>query len=198
MNNSYRLDTRTIDEFKRTIKSYSKKEAIIAVRLGIHEYNKTNVYPPIYFTGVDGTGEYQEKVNSNPDFMIGDRLVEITQSAHPTRKGYYHQKCNKVEKIIKLGSCIVYVDGFDTEAEPNTVVIEPERLKVLTDMSIKEFGIKNQPTSTSISSKPAYRYRLSWTKDLEFPLPKLEGDLPQNYIDLLKIFNINYEINIDA
>lgn len=184
----YRLDNRNKQEFKSDIKICSARELEIVIRLGIYLYNKTGVWEDIIPIGCDFRGDFQNKVDSSPDFLLGSRTLEITQS-RGICKEFYHEKCPKVNNCIKNGYYIVFVNGIETEAEPETIVINAKKLAEITDISIEEYGIVKQLTKTGIVNKDAYRYKLSWTKDLSFLLPKMIDNLPENYRNLLEKIN---------
>ena len=186
---SHRYDVRTKDQFAKEIKDYHIKEAEIAVRLGIAVHAKTGKWPEIKANGVDSTGaliESDQAVTCDPDYLIGDRLVEITHSKYVLNKTF-HEKQNKIKKMLANGTDMVFVNGL-SEKQPNCIWLSAEQWEPFIQRSMTKYGIVPMLGGGKVGflNKNAYRFDIYWFKDLFRPLPVLISSIPNEYKELLK------------
>lgn len=183
---NYRFDRRSKTQFKKDIKTSHLKEADIAVRIGILEYQKTKEWPIIQANGCDFTGSFIAKssdINIDPDFIIGEIPTEITRSDFLCKEKF-HEKVNKVINCIKNKVDLVFVNGIVQNKCPEFVVIKPNQLEKLTDKSIKTYG---EISHFATGSKMCYRYDIGWITNWQI-LPSLKGiKLPEEYKKILNL-----------
>src|SRR5688572_27214458 len=170
-----RFDVRSPAAFKIDIKRNHEKEALIAVRLCIAVHSKTKEWPLLAPAGVDTTGEFIDSiqdVDARPDFIIGDRFVEITRSDKLCQRSF-HQKCHKVEQCVAGNNDIVFVNGFDEVKQPKFVWFTPERMAEFLIRSKTKYGKVKHPGGGKVGliDKPAYRFDVYWFEDLWCQLP---------------------------
>ncbi len=186
----YRFDNRSKARFKKDLKNNHVKEAYIAVRLCIAEHSKTKEWPKLTPNGIDFTGEFIEnikEVTASPDFIIGDKTVEITRSDVVCNRSF-HAKCNKIIKCLKEGHDLVFVNGYDAEKQPNYIRLTPKEIEKFTIKATSKYGEMRHPGGgkMGLTCKPAYRYDVFWFEDLWKPLPAIIKDLPKEYLEILE------------
>jgi hypothetical protein len=188
------LDGRTTAEFATDIKRMHIAEVEIAIRLAVDEYLKSGIWQLIAPSGTDFTGELKRnnsEVSISPDYLIGDRLVEITHSKSFC-KTYFHEKVKKVDFCIENDCDIVFVNGFGTK-HPTYIRLSGKALKQTTKTAKQKYGLVTLPFCNGRSvAKPCYRYLCSWFsgKHKGLPswsiLPPLDKKmLPKEYLMLL-------------
>jgi hypothetical protein len=187
---SYRFDVRSKQQFKKDIKLCHKIEVEIAARLCIKVHAITGQWPELVPTGSDMTGAFipkEGKVTSDPDFKINDQLVEITHSGTVCNK-YFHQKVSKIDRAIREGHVLIFVNGFKVDKQPKYVWLEADTIEHFTQKAISKYGVVPHPGAgkTGPINKDAYRYDIYWFKDLWQPLPALIKNLPEQYKNILK------------
>jgi hypothetical protein len=188
---THRFDVRSKKNFEKDIKQSHITEAEIAVRLCIAVHSVTKKWPDLIPNGCDVTGKFLEsdKVSSDPDYRIGNRVVEITRSDSVCARTF-HEKVNKVEKALKNKTDIVFVNGFRDKKQPNFLWLTPESLEEFTIRSKAKYGevLCLGHKKTGPINKKAYRYDIYWfdEADLWQPLPVLIKSIPKCYLELLK------------
>lgn len=184
MSNSYRFDNRTEAKFAADIKRLSKAELDIAIRLGIFFKGKHGYWPEIFPNGIDFTGSLIKDNNlvvGDADFIINNRLVEITQS-HKVCSKWFHEKQSKINRAIKDKIDIVFVNGY-CEKQPQFVWLPARKIQEFTYKSISKYGEIKHP---GLGWKLCYRYDLWWFRNLWQTLPNLTlRGLPKHYKDLI-------------
>lgn len=190
----YRFDQRSDKQFKQDIKLSHSKEAKIAVRLCIALHSLTKKWPTLKPAGVDMTGEFIEKahqVTSEPDFLINDRLVEITRSDVLCNRSF-HQKSNKIIRCLKDNGDLVFVNGFEATNQPKYIWLSAKELEPFVTRSLTKYGEVQHPGNRGIRStgKPAYRFDVYWFEELWKPLPALIKDIPKDYKDVLNLAKV--------
>lgn len=188
MSNNYRFDVRSKKQFAKDIKSSHIKEADIAVRLCLTIHSKTGEWPTLVPNGTDSTGEFIEKnaqVSSEPDFKIGDRIVEITRSDVFCNRTF-HQKENKIIKCLKDKHDIVFVNGY-LDKQPYYLWLDSDQVEQFTIKATAKYGSVLHPGAgkTGAIAKAAFRYDVFWFQDLWKPLPALISNIPKEYKDIL-------------
>ncbi len=191
----YRFDNRSKNQFKKDIKDGSSKEAFIAVRICIDEYNKSKRWPKLIPNGVDFTGQFiknSNQVNSDPDFKINNILVEITRS-DVVCKRYFHQKCGKLDRCAKEGYDLVFVNGYDPSKEPEYIRLSGNILDGFIQLAKKKYGVVPHPGGGNygFTNKQAYRFDLSLFEGMWTPLPLIIKEIPKDYQNILN--KLNYE-----
>ncbi len=179
----YRMDNRTEKEFKKDIKRSHKTELDIAVRMALLDFQTTGKWPEIKPNGSDMSGKFisdENKVTGAPDYLIGDRLVEITRADTFCRK-VFHEKVAKVNKCIKVNSSLVFVNGFEAFEEPQFIELTPEQIKQFTHQASVAHGTTGHPTKTGFISKDSYRYEISWFDGIWKTLPALNKEALKQY-----------------
>ena len=187
----YRFDYRTESQFKKDIKTSHDKEAKIAVRLCISCHAKTKIWPTLKPAGIDASGEFIEnarEVTAEPDFRIGDRLVEITRSDVFCNRTF-HQKSYKIVRALKNGSDLVFVNGYDVVKQPNYIWLTSKELEPFVARSLSKYGEVVHPGGGGKrwTNKPAYRFDVFWFQDLWKPLPCICRNLPQEYYAIINL-----------
>lgn len=193
--NRTRFDERSKETFKKQIKEYHKQEAEIAIRLCIKVHAKTGEWPKLEGLGTDYTGEFIEsdtQITARPDFLIGDREVEITCSKVVCNR-WFHEKCNKIDRMIKDGSDMVFVNGLVAEKQPEFIWLTSEQWKPFIERSKNKYGIVPMPGGgqTGWLNKNSYRFDVYWFREQQLfqPLPVLIKKLPKPYLDILANFS---------
>lgn len=179
---SYRIDNRTIDDFKESIKLASIKEAEIAIRIGIDKYERTKKWPYIISTGCGPDGEYlqNKQVNTYPDFVIDGVPTEITRSG-PSCRYCFHEKVSKVVGCIKNKHNLVFVNGIN-DPEPLYINLSAIELEVFTNKAL-DFGEKAYKFMGSF--KPVYKYKIDWFGNMWKSLPKINNVAKNKYSHIL-------------
>jgi len=189
-----RFDVRSKEQFTLDIKRASQIEAFIAVRLAIKEHAVSGIWSEITANGCDASGNYipnRSKVTTEPDFKIGDKFVEITNSRRVCPR-VFHEKVHKVDKIIQNNYDLVFVNGFEEQKQPKFIRLSGEDLKPFIDRSITKYGKTPTPIGRNQwRALPSLRFDVYWFKDLFQILPVLSVDLlkvvPQQYKDILAL-----------
>lgn len=182
-NNSFRFDNRTKDEFIRDIKSGHKAELEIAVRYCCLLKQKAYKWPKLKGVGVDFTGKFIEStkdVTSYPDFIVDDKVIEITRADTLCRE-FFHEKVGKVNKCVQNGHSLMFVNGFKAKETPSFILLGPDKLDMYTKSSKEEYGLVKHPGT---GGKEGYRYCVTWFK--WETLPKINDNIPDEYRDMLK------------
>jgi hypothetical protein len=181
---SYRFDNRSKSEFKKDIKNSHIAEAQIAVRICLAHYIATGVWLDLKPNGIDMTGQYKETVTSDPDFIIGKKVTEITRADTLCDK-FFHWKVNKIKRAIKDEVYTVFVNGFRVQKEPKFIMISAKILAEKTKLAIEKYGETKHPGSggNGFVNKASYRYDLDWFKGHWRMLPILTKDIeiPEEY-----------------
>jgi hypothetical protein len=193
MNDSYRFDIRSKEQFTKDIKDNSIKEAEIAIRLGIFLFNENKKWPTIEPNGIDYSGKFIENskdVKGDPDYTIDGTPVEITRS-DVICKSVFHQKKSKIDRCIKNKDTLVFVNGFRDAEEPMFLFLRAEFWQSFSDMASETYGKVSHPAAGTnfFINKTSYRYNIEWFKDLWRPLPKIVADIPKRYKAILKAVN---------
>jgi hypothetical protein len=179
----YRLDGRSTARFAKDIKQNHQKEALIAVRLCITIHSKTDNWPTLTPTGVDATGAFIENIKdviAEPDFRIGDRLVEITRSDTVCNR-YFHQKIHKVIRCLKGEADLVFVNGYSMNNQPKYLWLTSKELEPFVSRALTKYGEVPHPGGGGIwTKKPACRFDVYWFDQAELwkPLPSLTKNIP--------------------
>lgn len=184
---SYRTDNRTKTAFKKDIKRSHENELDIAIRIALLDFNSTGKWPIINPNGSDMSGNYiadDNKVSHDPDYLIGDRLVEITRADILCKKAF-HQKVSKVNLCIKNNVNIVFVNGYTINEVPDFIEINAKEIKSFTDKAIKTHGVTGHPTRNGYIFKDSYRYDLAWFDGLWKKLPPINSAAQSQYKDLI-------------
>lgn len=136
--NDYRMDGRTVEEFKKHIEKGNEKERL-AVTLFKHflkrEFNFTGDFQE---NGVDMQGEFIEDVNAittEADYLIGTNKLPMevkTSSKHCTE---IYLKTSQVNSYIKQGASLLYVNGIDSD-QPAFTFLTLEDLKELNQVGL--------------------------------------------------------------
>lgn len=178
----YRQDNRTIDDFKKSIKIASVKEAEIAVRIAICGYEKIRKWPHILSTGCGADGELlsSNMVDSYPDFVIDGVPTEITRSG-PYCRYSFHEKVSKVKGCIKNDYNLVFVNGIN-EPDPKYINLSSTELEIFTTKSL-EFGEKTCKFMGSF--KPVYKYKIEWFDKMWKSLPNLTNVAKNKYSHII-------------
>jgi hypothetical protein len=183
----YRQDGRTKDEFKQDIQKAHLYELDIAIRFAYIKYKSTGEWPIIIPNGTDFTGQVVKRATSAPDFIIGNKLVEVTHSRTKC-KGVFHQKSSKIKNCLKLNSDIIFVDGYLTTT-PLLYYICHSDLQDMTTKSETRYGTVQMPGNYGRSTgKNAFKYKLEWCKT-PVKLPKVTQFIPKLYRQLLEEFD---------
>jgi hypothetical protein len=191
----YRIDSRTTGQFKKDMKIGHQKEAEIAIRLAIAIHAKTKKWPSVKPAGIDMTGEFIEDikdVTSEPDFLIDDKLVEITRADVVCNRSF-HQKTYKIDRCLREGTDLVFVNGFGVNKQPDFVWFGAEDWQFFVTKAITKYGKVQHPGNRGIRStgKPAYRFDTYWFKDYWKPLPALiKKGLPKEYEEVLNLAKV--------
>lgn len=117
---SYRIDKRTLEEFKADIKESSKLEEKLLQR-----WLKTENLPIIYeFTGCGPDGEYltEKDVTTRADFRvpnIGNVEVKFSKKELQT---FFHLKVQQIDSYIKQKCLILMVNGANTQKATYTLL----------------------------------------------------------------------------
>ncbi len=184
-----RFDGRSEAEFSKNIKESSFKEICIAIRLSIKEHSLTGIWPELLPLGVDYLGgviQDRSKVTSAPDFQIGSRKVEITNSSVVCSR-IFHQKCNKIDRWLKEDIDMVFVNGFSDVNQPLFIRLTPKELEPYLQRSITKYGQTPMPghLKSGWTSKPARRFDIYWFEGLWQKLPAMIKEIPDSYKELL-------------
>jgi hypothetical protein len=185
---THRFDVRSKAEFAKEIKEYHKKEAEIAVRLAISVHAKTGEWPDIKPNGIDSSGsliESDQMVTADPDYIIGDRTVEITHSKYVLGRTF-HEKQNKIKKMQVEQTDMVFVNGL-SEKQPTFLWLNAEEWEPFIQRSLTKYGIVPMLGGGKVGflNKNAYRFDIYWFKDLFKPLPVLISSVPDAYKEIL-------------
>lgn len=152
---SYRYDNRSEDQFKKDIKSRTKRERALFI-LWLDLLEKTNGTRPEWTdTGCGQSGELLEddKVSMKPDFNVegyGDIEVKFSK---PLLNKFFHLKANQVKSYCKAGATILMINGSD-EKVPQYTMLRASALQDVIDTC------KVIPW-TGFGGKPSYKIPVS-------------------------------------
>lgn len=110
----YRLDGRTVDQFKEDVKRGTKREKEAIDLFEDFLYWEHGWIEPILENGVDMSGDFIEdvsKVTAQADFIVGGMPLEVKTCPNHTRVIYI--KVNQVKSYIKQGASLLFVNGID-------------------------------------------------------------------------------------
>jgi hypothetical protein len=188
--NDYRIDNRTLGEFKKNIKDSHVAEAEIAIRICIKIHHATGKWPELFPTGSDFTGTFIQSSNNvdhTPDFSINGVLTEVTRSDVQCKR-VFHEKTTKVDKCINNDWDLVFVNGFKTFKQPQFLLLGPQELEEYTIRSKTKYSNILHPSANGTLNKEAYRYDIYWFDEdnLWNVLPPLIKSLPKEYVEILE------------
>jgi len=169
---NYREDERDTEQFKKDILQGSAWEAYIILCYAEYMFRSGKPFPTIEPNGVDVTGEYIEKdndINHEPDFKINGTKVEVARS-HKKCVRVFHEKISKTNRIIKENAYYLFANGIDNPKH-TFILISPEELIQLKEMSIEKYGIVKMPgRGGGTCGKDAFRFSISWCpKEITLP-----------------------------
>ncbi len=187
-----RFDVRSKKNFIKDIKIAHKREAQIAARLAIKVHSQTGEWPELVGNGVGYDGKFIEndkEITAEPDFIIGGRKVEITCSRNVCNK-IFHQKSNKIHKMIADGTDMVFVNGFESQKEPNYIWLNHLEWTPFIQKAKDKYGIVPILGGGSVGflNKNGYRFDTYWFDKIWQKLPVLIKGLPNEYKEILNSF----------
>ncbi len=188
--NNYRFDKRSKENFVKDIKLAHIKEAEIALRLCALINYKLLKWPKLKAKGTNYTGDYvdNKEVSLEEDFEIEDTKVEITKSDVVCRR-YFHEKVSKVEKCIRDGITLIFVNGLVQLEKPQFIWLGTNEIIHFTELARNKYETVWNLGGGKIGpiNKSAYRYDLEWFTGKWEELPTLPDELPKEYKSILEI-----------
>ncbi len=116
MKRDYRMDGRTVEEFKRDIKTGAIKERDIITRYAHRQYSKYAHTVFVVDNGCDNKGKLlpKSKVNSKADYLMGNIPTEV--KFNNRMLGIFRIKAGQLRSYIKQGARILWVNGYETRS----------------------------------------------------------------------------------
>lgn len=112
---SYRMDGRTIEQFKADILRGTQRERVAIDLFADYLYWEHGWIHPIEDNGVDMSGAFVEasKVSHKADFIVGGMPLEVKTCPNHTRVIYL--KVHQVKSYIKQRASLLFVNGIDSD-----------------------------------------------------------------------------------
>lgn len=132
MERDYRMDGRTVEEFKRDIQIGATKERDIIIRYAQRQFIKYAQTVVVEDNGCDNTGKLlpKSKVNSKADFLVDGKPTEI--KFNNKMLDIFRIKAGQLRSYIKQGARILWVNGYET-GSPLFTFISLEQLEQIRD-----------------------------------------------------------------
>lgn len=127
---SYRMDSRTVEEFARAIEQASKTERDIVERYVQQFERKWGVRLVVVDNGCDNTGKllnYRE-VSTKADFLLNGEPFEVKFNNSLMKK--FRFKAEQLESYLKQRATVLWVNGYQTQT-PMYTILEQSDLELI-------------------------------------------------------------------
>lgn len=151
--NEYRMDGRTVEEFKKNIEKGNERERLAVTLFKHYLKREFNFTGDILENGIDMQGEFIEDVNHvtyEADYLFGTCGLPMEVKTSSKRATEIYLKVGQVRAYIKQGASLLYVNEIDS-GQPAFTFITLEEL-----IELSQTGTKVIPPRNINGSKQSY------------------------------------------